>query len=397
MSMNAFSRRLGRLQIVVAALLMGVWSTQPLPAGAADGKDVRRGDDFVAELKRSWPTVGLDSLASTEFDCATFKYAVFEKSVISRKDLEALVENIKTAWRATGDLKDIVAVSKHLPLSQEFMAENWAWAHSVTRGQFWRSRFERGADPAKTFFVDYCFAFGKEVDYIPACKEANIYERKSLYTRLGPKDTILVPPLEDGTAVVAGDLDPDLVTLKTIDGSTEYYAVLQASRSTKLLNWVKTFQGNETLRSYDWQFGFAEYTGGDGSKRVFPAITVFASLSPQQMVMELDIIVKKSVTFNHPVPDKTFRVAVPKEIWVHLYKGNGPYTGEEVGYEYMHAPVEDVLKEGPPLIYQKIAAEKRALERRSTDRGWLYWMAVGNLIIVGVGFFGRFAVRRFRR
>ena len=334
--MHPFSRCNGRLLSVAVALSACVWLAQGRDSRAADVTDVRRGDDFVAELARSWPTVGLDDLASTEFDFVALKYVVLENSAISRKDLEVLVEDIKTTWKATGDVKDIIEVAKHLPLSQEFMAENWAMAHCVTRGQFWRSRLERGAPSKKKFSADFCYAFGKEnVDHFPPCKEVNIYDMKSAYSRYGPKDMILVPPLEEQTAILASDRGSDLVTLKTPYPPSDDYEILEASRSTKLVNWVKSYSGNGALRGCDAQIGFAEYTGGDGSKRIFPAITVFAGLSPQQMVLELDILVKKNVQFNHPVPDKAFRVAVPKETWVHLYSGNGPYASEALGKDYL--------------------------------------------------------------
>ena len=60
-------------------------------------------------------------------------------------------------------------------------------------------------------------------------------------------------------------------------------------------------------------------------------------------------------------------------------------------------PPEDVLKEGPPLVQRKIDADKRVFEKRSTDRSWLYWLTLGNLIIVGAGFACWLTARHFRR
>jgi hypothetical protein len=395
--MNAFSRRSCRLLPLVLALAI-CGGLQPLtPSRAADVKGVRQGDDFVAEIRRSWPAVGLDTLASADFDCAAFQYAVNENSPISRKDIESLVENIKIAWRETGDVNDIIAVSRHLPLSQELMTNQWGSTRSLTRGPFWRFWIDRGVDPATRFIADYCYAFGKEVDHIPACKSVSIYEKLSIFNRHGPKNMILVPTLNDSTVIVRGDPDRDLVTLKTLFLPRTYYEVLQANRSTKLVNWLKTYRANGSLLDYETQLGFSEYTGGDGTKRIFPAITIAARLSPEETVLGLDILVKKNVQFNHPVPDKAFRVAVPKNTWVHLYTGDGPYADEEVGKNYFGKDVEDVLKEGPPIVYRKINAEKRALEKRSADRSGLYWLATGNLIVVGACFVCWLTARRFRR
>ena len=103
------------------------------------------------------------------------------------------------------------------------------------------------------------------------------------------------------------------------------------------------------------------------------------------MVLELDVIVKDRLQFNHAVPAKSFRVPVPKDTLVYLYSGNGPYQGTQLGYDKLRKPIDDVLSEALPQVVGKISAEKQVHDKRSSDLTWLYWTAAGNALILAAG------------
>jgi hypothetical protein len=389
---SSHSTRLWQFTIAIVAILTFLPPAERLCALEADAAE----NELVAQLRKSWPTVGLDALASSEFDCFCFKYVVHENSKVSKKDLDVFIDNAKTAWKTSGDWRDIVEVSKFLPLPQEFVAREWAKVHIAVRGQNWRTRIDKGFLEGKSSTSDYCYADRKEVAYFSLIHSADVYDGKSAWSRYGIEDMILAPPVTDETQVVHDDPGADLVTMKT-PSDADNHCIFQVSRSTKQLAWMKSYSRNRTLSRYDLQFGFAEYDGGDGGRRLFPAVTILARLSPEQMVLELDVIVKDRLQFNHAVPARSFRVAAPKDTLVYLYSGNGPYQGTQLGYDKLRRPIDDVLSEALPQVVGKIGAEKRAADSRSADLSWLYWIAAGNVLILGGGVVCWRLTRRFRR
>ena len=183
---------------MVLALLACASPTQRLAAVEAGAAQ----DELVAQIRKSWPTIGLDALASAEFDCFCFKYVVHEDSKISKKDLDVFVGNAKTAWKTAGNWRDVVEVSKLLPLPQQFVAEEWAKVHVAVRGQSWRTRIDKGFLQGKSSTSDYCYADRKEVAYFSMFRSADVYEGKSAWSRYGLQDMILLPPVTDETQVV---------------------------------------------------------------------------------------------------------------------------------------------------------------------------------------------------
>jgi hypothetical protein len=361
----------------------------------AAAQEAAKPEALVAELRKSWPIVGLDALTTSEFDICFLSCFTLRDSKISKRDLDALIRDVESVWKSTGDIKDVMEVSKHLPVPPKFLADEWGTSRITIRGSDQRFRFERGGLlGGRLFKEDFCYADRREVTYFPGFRESDIYQGKSTRHVYRVEDMIIIPDITEKTRITDDNPRSDYFDLTTPreHGRTD----LRMSRTTKQVVWQKYYPKYGHLKDYEVQFGLAEYTGGDGSRRVFPAVEILSQLTPEGIVRSLDILVKKQVQFNHALPANAFRVSVPKDTNVFLYSGSGSIKGEQVGKARMLHDINDVLEDALPIVLAKIDREKKMDAKRTADASWLYLLLGGNLALLCLGVLAYWACRRFQ-